>query len=183
MEENIVGAAAHISPNAEEGGSFAALRMTEKRDENVSFRGGQSPTWESASPAPLRMTEEAPSAEEAERFAAWRAQAEQAKALYPDLDLGAELEGERFRSLLLGGVDVQTAFEATHREALLQSVMREATLAAEKRIAARFLVSRPAENGLAAASPAVSKVDVAKLSRQQRKALIRRAQAGEKIRL
>lgn len=121
-------------------------------------------------------------AEEQARYAAWQAQAEAAKALYPQLDLGTELENQRFRALLEGEVDVQTAYEVLHREALLGSVMQQATQAAERRLANQLLFGkRPAENGLSAASPAVSRVDVGSMTRQQRRDIIRRAQKGEKI--
>lgn len=120
--------------------------------------------------------------DEQARYAAWQAQAEAAKALYPQLELGAELEDKRFRALLEGEVDVQTAYEVLHREALLSSVMQQATQAAERRLTNQLLFGqRPAENGLSAASPAVSRVDVGRMTRQQRRDIIRRVQMGEKI--
>lgn len=123
--------------------------------------------------------------QEQTQFAAWQAQAETARERYPQLDLGAELQNDSFRALLAGGVEVQTAYEVLHRDALMASVMQEATRAAEQRLTSQMLLSgvRPAENGLSAASPAVSRPDVAKMTRQQRRDIIRRVQRGEKIRL
>lgn len=112
-------------------------------------------------------------ARETERYLAFRelqAKAEAVKARYPDFDLERELEDPGFARLLNGGVEPALAYEVVHREELRR---RDARLAEN--------AARPAENGLGSGSAAVAGADPRSLTRQERRALRRRAARGEEI--
>lgn len=119
-----------------------------------------------------------PSPEDARRLQQqWEAQAEAARGMYPELDLARELKGERFRSLLLGGVDVRTAYESAHRDRILPALMHQA----EQRIADSVAANgrRPPEGSTMAA--AAVKSSVASLSRKDMAEIERRVRSGERI--
>ncbi|HNW87269.1 MAG TPA: hypothetical protein PLP25_02945 [Candidatus Limiplasma sp.] len=123
----------------------------------------------------------------------WNDQAEKAKAVYPQLDLLAEMNdpqtGERFFKLMASGlIDVQTAYETVHPE------QRDARITAASGMIAKMTQQqtldtirargmRPAENGLHSTTPASLKKDVSKLTREERDDLARRALRGEAIEL
>ncbi len=122
-------------------------------------------------------------------LANWGQQAEQAKALYPEIDLSAELgdpvNGERFFNLLhIGGVDVQAAYELIHPEVRDARIQRGTALVAQMAqqrtldtIKANGM--RPAENG--AGTPANGKTDPAKMTPEQRREINERVMRGEKV--
>ncbi|HNX63081.1 MAG TPA: hypothetical protein PKN45_10595 [Candidatus Limiplasma sp.] len=123
----------------------------------------------------------------------WNGQADKAKAVYPDLDLIAEMNdpdtGERFFQLMASNlVDVQTAYETVHPD------RRDARIAAASGIIAKMTQQqtldtirargvRPAENGLHNSIPANTKKDVSKLTREERDDYARRALRGEVVQL
>ena len=123
----------------------------------------------------LKALEEALSAQarETQRYLAYRelrARAETLKHEYPDFDLDRELEDPNFARLLNSGVEPALAYEVVHREELRR---RDARLADN--------AARPAENGLGTGASAVSTADPRSLTRQERRALRRRAARGEEI--
>ena len=93
------------------------------------------------------------------------------KALeYPDFDLERELENPTLARLVENDVDLRTAYQVVRQEARSR---REARLAQN--------AARPQENGLGGAASALSKPDPRNLTRQERRALRRRAARGEEI--
>ena len=123
----------------------------------------------------LKALEEALSAQarETERYLAYReliGRAEALKAEYPDFDLERELENPTLARLVENGVDLRTAYQVVRQEARSR---REARLAQN--------AARPQENGLGGAASALSKPDPRNLTRQERRALRRRAARGEEI--
>ena len=116
-----------------------------------------------------------------QKMGLWAAQAEEAKKLYPDLDMNTECAEPRFRKLLLQGLDVQTAYLVVHRQELLQ----KAAEAGQQMMANHYMTqtARPSENGTSGQSAAVSRYDVAAMSRADRETIRRRAARGERIRL
>ena len=112
-------------------------------------------------------------ARETNRYLAYRelrAQAEALRAKRPDFDLERELENPAFARLLENGVDPETAFEVVHRR---EQADREARLAQN--------AARPLENGLGLSQATVARPDPRQLTRQERRALRRRAARGEEI--
>ena len=113
-------------------------------------------------------------ARETDRYLAYRellTEAEAVRRRYPEFDLERELEEPAFARLLNSGVDPRTAYEVVHHEELTGRSERLARNAA-----------RPQENGLGSGSiAAVTKPDPRALTRQERKALRRRAARGEEI--
>lgn len=122
--------------------------------------------------------------ESAERdYRAWSEQAEAAKAVYPGLDLRAELKNDQFRSLLKANIDVKTAYEVVHREDILSDAMQYAAQKSEDRVMNRVRANaaRPSENGMTSPSSAVTKSDVSQLSKADLKEVERRVMRGDKI--
>lgn len=113
-------------------------------------------------------------ARETNRYLAYRelqAKLEGVRAQYPDFDPDRELENPAFARLLNSGVEPLTAYEVVHHRELSGRAARIAENAA-----------RPQENGLGSTSIAtVTKPDPRTLTRQERKALRRRAARGEEI--
>ena len=114
----------------------------------------------------------------------WAQQAEQARQLYPGLDMNVEAKNPRFRQLLRSGVDVADAYLVIHQQEILPAAMRHTARVVEQKLVDKFRASgsRPVENGISAQAPAVSKTDVSKLTKAERDEIRKRAAMGEKIR-
>ena len=117
------------------------------------------------------------------QYAMWEQQAEQAKNLYPNLDLNVESQNPQFRQLLLAGIDVTTAYTALHRDEILAGAMHHTAKTVEQKIANKIAAgnSRPPENGASGQSAAVIKTDPSKWTKADREEVRRRAARGEKI--
>ncbi len=90
---------------------------------------------------------------------------------YPDFSLEKELSNDVFRKLVEAGLDMKTAFEATHLEDALKKGKKDEP---KKK--------RPVENGSVGTDSAIFKSGVYALSRKDRQELAKRAQRGETIR-
>jgi len=110
----------------------------------------------------------------------WSQQADEAKTTYPELDMNIECQNPRFRSLLRSGLDVETAYLVMHKDRLLQ----QAADSAQQMLANKLMASpnRPSENGTSGQSAAVTRYDVASMSRSDRENIRKRAARGERIR-
>ncbi len=119
---------------------------------------------------------------ESQIYALWTQQAKEARKLYPKLDLARELRNKDFGELLLAGIDVRTAFEVVHKDEIIPAAMYYAASQVEQKLTNKLLAGarRPGENG-SASGPAVSNSDVSRLTRQERREIIRRVQRGETI--
>lgn len=114
----------------------------------------------------------------------WQRQTAEAQKLHPGLDLNREAGNSRFAALLAAGVDVRTAYEVVHAEALMQNAMRYAAERTRERtlndIRARGL--RPEENGAdGRGATRVTPPRVRDMTRAQRDEIERRAARGEKV--
>lgn len=125
-----------------------------------------------------------------QQFENWDRQAEEARELYPDLDLVAELDNPQFTRLMDSGFTVQQAFEAVHHQELMDGAIRSASSIAAQNAtrktvnALRSSQQRPAENGVGgSAGSGAHRLDPRTMSSEQRKSLIDRAMAGERITL
>lgn len=124
--------------------------------------------------------------EETDRiYGEWMHQADEARALYPDLDLAAEMANESFANLLLSGIDVGTAYLVTHKDDILPAVISRSVREAETKVTNRVAANaaRPAENGMNNNAASVTKVDISKLSAKEMEDINRRVMAGERITL
>lgn len=121
-----------------------------------------------------------------EHFDKLAKQADEAKQLYPGLDLMAEMQDPTFARLTAPGVgvDVRTAYEVVHREQLRGAEMQFAAQKSAERMAnaVRANGMRPVENGMNSqqtASPV--KTDPRTLTKADRAEIKRRVANGEKI--
>ena len=117
------------------------------------------------------------------QYEAWEQQAEEARKLYPNLDLNVESQNPQFRQLLMAGVDVGTAYLALHRDDVLAGAMQATAKTVEQKLSNKIAAgnARPAENGSSGQSAAVIKADPSKWTRADREEVRRRAARGERI--
>lgn len=111
------------------------------------------------------------------RISQWRRQEQEAKALYPELDLAAEMQGESFRGLLEAGVDVRTAYQVVHQDELQARIAAGVAQTVAERTASNIAQrgARPAENGVAARTgAATTDIDPSKLDAKGRAEFARR---------
>lgn len=124
-----------------------------------------------------------------EQIAAWHAEAESVKQLYPDFDLMQEIHNPLFASLIASRnaatrLSLKAAYEACHVDKVREIAARDAAKAAESNTLhnIRAGANRPREAGSGAeAAVAPSKIDITRLTRAERRELERRAERGEKI--
>ena len=116
-------------------------------------------------------------------YRGWDSKTEEVKALYPSYDLRAEMANPEFVKLLNSGFSPQRAYESVHINDIVSQAMKYATDTSAKNLTNSLIANgkRPIENGNAAQSAAVSKIDVSNLSPKQMDEYIRRARRGEKI--
>ena len=117
------------------------------------------------------------------QYAAWEQQAEDARKLYPNLDLNVESQNPQFRQLLMAGIDVGTAYLALHRDDVLAGAMQHTAKTVEQKLSNKIAAgnARPAENGASGQSAAVIKTDPSKWTKADREEVRRRAARGERI--
>lgn len=115
--------------------------------------------------------------------ARWMAEAEEAKKVFPGLDLGRELQNPQFLSLLRSNIDLQTAYFAVHNRELVPQVMQYTAAKTQQNVAQSIQAgaNRPTENAITPSSTAVIKSDVSKLSKEDRAEIRRRVERGERI--
>ncbi|MBR6558652.1 MAG: hypothetical protein IKT70_06535 [Clostridia bacterium] len=118
-----------------------------------------------------------------DRVRSWVKDAGELKSVYPSFDMRQEMSDKRFTQLIKSGVDIRTAYEVLHKNEIIPAIMEYAKRNAEEKITNSILANgiRPSENGLSPGSPAIVKNDVSKLTRADRREIIRRVQRGEKI--
>lgn len=104
-------------------------------------------------------------------YGRWSSEAEKLKTCYPGFCLQKELANPRFTELLRSDVDLRTAYEVCHRDELLGALHSQLVTA-----------GRPRENGMGDQGAASVQTDISKLSKAQRRDIIRRVQKGETIR-
>ena len=114
--------------------------------------------------------------------ARWMAEAEEAKKVFPGLDLGVELQNPNFVELLRNNVDLQTAYFAVHQRELVPQAMQYAAIKTQQNMSQALQAGRrPSENPTAGSSTAVTKSDVASLTKEDRAEIMRRVARGERI--
>lgn len=130
-----------------------------------------------------RQMQERQTQEQADKlYSTWLNQAEEAKRIYPDFDLAAELQNADFQSLLRSNIPVQTAYEVVHKDEIITRGMNFAAKTVEKKIANDMIARgrRPSEGAMSQGA-AVIKSDVSQLTKADRREIARRVARGEKI--
>ena len=122
-------------------------------------------------------------AKASQMVAAWQAQAEQTKSVYPGFDMNTEMQNPQFVNLLKSNIDVRTAFEVLHKDEIIPAAMQYTAQQTKSKISKAIASgsNRPVENGISSQSAARVKSDVSQLSKADRDEIYRRAQRGEKI--
>ena len=130
-------------------------------------------------------SEQAKQAQLNQQYAVWEQQAQQAKQLYPNLDLNVESQNPQFRQLLFAGIDVGTAYMVIHKDEVVGGAMQYATQQAKQQVANSIAASgkRPAENGMQGQSSVIVKSDPSKWTKADRAEVARRVARGERIEL
>ncbi|MBS7082163.1 MAG: ribosomal-processing cysteine protease Prp [Faecalibacterium prausnitzii] len=133
-------------------------------------------------PAPLPPVPGLQAGENAVRalHARWAAEEAMIRRDVPDFSLRQELANPEMRRLMeLPGMRMGDAYRLAHYSDALQQTARTVEQGVVERIRQRS--ARPAENGTSPSGAAVTRADVASMTRAQREALERRAMHGVKI--
>ena len=113
----------------------------------------------------------------------WIQDAKELTKDFPDFDLQKETQNPSFAKMLRSGVDLKTAYYATHHHEIVKNMVenatREASLKVTDSIRARGV--RPTENGMSGQSTAIIKTDVSKLTPRERADIAKRVREGEQI--
>lgn len=125
------------------------------------------------------------------QIAAWQQEAETLRQIYPEFDLMKEIQNSKFAGLIAAKneetrVSLQTAYEVCHMDEMRQMAARNAAKAAESNTiqSIRAGAHRPKEAGSGTeAAVTQGKIDITKLTREQRREIERRAERGERITL
>lgn len=135
--------------------------------------------------AALHAQIEATAAEEKTRqlYDAWIQEAEEAKKLYPGLDLQAELANPVFQTLISQRVPIQTAYEVVHKDEIITAAMEETARQIEQKLANNIAAggSRPREGALGGQGAVTVKDDVRKFTKADREEIYKRSLRGERI--
>ena len=117
------------------------------------------------------------------QIARWHSEAEQARAVYPRLNLAAEARDPQFRAMLRAGVPVRHAYEVMHMNDIKAGIARQAAYQREKQVVdhIRAKGNRPRENGTGAHSAFTVGPDVRSMTRQQRDDIAKRVAMGERV--
>lgn len=135
-----------------------------------------------ASPA-AEPAGQAPDPASVAQVAAWQEQATALRQRYPNFSLQEALADPRFSRLLLGGVEMEAAYEVLNKDKLLPQAMAYTARLVSERLAGglRSRNGCPGENGTAGLSAAVVRADVSQMTPRERQEIIRRVQKGERI--
>lgn len=111
------------------------------------------------------------------------AQGEELKEIYPDFDLGTEMQNPDFGRLVAVDVPVRTAYEIIHKDEILAGGMQYAVQETQRKISNSIRSGiRPAENGIGGQSAAdPGRINVSKLTLKDFADMKARAEAGERI--
>ena len=113
------------------------------------------------------------------RLKSWRAESEAVKEQYPNFDLKSELSDRRFFSLCYKGVSLADAYLITHKDEIIMAAMEYAAAELTRNGVGRPAADRVREGALSAADAVPGKPK--KLSKSERRELIRRTERGERI--
>ena len=117
-----------------------------------------------------------------EMYSKWEQDATALKEVFPNFDLRQEiLTNDKFAELLDRGVDVQSAFIATHKDAILSGQRQEVSRQTVKNVVGNIKqrASRPVENGLRHQPAYQRKLDPSELTDKDMDEILDRVREGE----
>lgn len=114
----------------------------------------------------------------------WLRQSAELKEKIPDFDLRRELKAHKeLPNLLLGGVDLKTAYETVHREEIISDAMAYTAQKVRKQVVDNIQAKgmRPLENGASSQGAVVTAVDVNSLTSQDILKILKQVENGANI--
>ena len=120
---------------------------------------------------------------QAQIYNTWTTQAEEAKKLYPNLDLETELKNEQFGRMLLAGIDVGSAYLVAHKDEIIGGAMQHTAKIVEKKITDKIAANgrRPSEGGNSSQSASVTKTDVSQFNNNDIDDVIKKVRNGGRV--
>lgn len=121
---------------------------------------------------------------ETENAQAWQEvlrQAEEAKEIYPNLDIKEEMQNDDFAHLIAVNVPVKTAFEVVHHDELQAMSAKVIADQTARRVANSVKANRKRVGEGQGTTPVVVKKDFTKLTDEERDDVYERVMAGEEI--
>lgn len=121
---------------------------------------------------------------ETENAQAWQEvlrQAEEAKEIYPSLDIEEEMRNDDFAHLVAADVPVKTAFEVVHHDELQAMSAKVIADQTARRVANSVKANRKRIGEGQGTAPVVVKKDFTKLTNEERDDVYERVMAGEEI--
>ena len=116
----------------------------------------------------------------------WEAEAAALSKEFADFDFADQFENnEKFRDLLLKGVDMKAAYQATNFDKLMQSAVAYSATQSAKNVteSIRAKGARPVENGASSSNAGIiTRSDPSTLTLDEIREIAKRARQGEKIR-
>ena len=118
-----------------------------------------------------------------QKFAGWNAEAAALANVYPNLNLTEEFNNPQFVRLLDSGVGVKAAYQAVHFDELMGGALQYTAQQAQKAAldGVKAGAMRPNENGTKGSHGANQKIDVTKLTKEDRMRLADEARRGKTI--
>ena len=118
-----------------------------------------------------------------QKFAGWSAEADALANVYPNLNLTEEFNNPQFVRLLDSGVGVKAAYQAVHFDELMGGALQYTAQQAQKAAldGVKAGAMRPNENGTKGSHGASQKIDVTKLTKEDRMRLADEARRGKTI--
>lgn len=109
-----------------------------------------------------------------QKFAGWSAEAEALANVYPGLNLMEEFNNPTFVRLLDSGVGVKAAYQATHFDELMGGALQYTAQQTQKAVLDGVKANgmRPNENGTKGSNGANQRIDVTKLTKEDRQRLM-----------
>ena len=109
-----------------------------------------------------------------QKFAGWNAEAEALANVYPNLNLMEEFNNPTFVRLLDSGVGVKAAYQATHFDELMGGALQYTAQQTQKAVLDGVKANgmRPNENGTKGSNGANQRIDVTKLTKEDRQRLM-----------
>lgn len=120
-----------------------------------------------------------------QKLMGWNQEAEALQQIYPEFELLQEFENPQFVRMLDNGVDMKTAYQAVHFDDLMSGALQHTAAQTEKKVVDSIKArgTRPEENGTRGSGGAREKLDVSKLTKEQRTALMEEAMRNPEKRI
>lgn len=118
-----------------------------------------------------------------EQMDQWYRQADEARQVYPQFDLSAEMQNDEFRYLAQKGVPLKTVYEIVHKDDVIAAAMKYASdqTAQKMQLSAQQNAQRPDENVRAGGGAVKTGADPGKMNLSQLEEVFARARRGERI--